>query len=178
MVHIAGSTIFGHILNPTPFTGSTVQSAATQAFVAQDQIADVIASGISPTIVQDTIKRIAETSKLLTFDIQTQVQQNLAGLGEASLDISKALNEQITIREQQRAKDLESLRNQQIFTDTINERLSGQVTQLGASLTELSGATTGGFDPLKFFTDNPLIGGIGIGGLAVGAVVLLLVLRK
>ena len=38
-------------------------------------------------------------------------------------------------------------------------------------------------DTIKFFTDNPLIGGIGIGGigiggLVVGAVVLLLVLKR
>ncbi len=178
MVHIAGSTIFGHILNPTPFTGSTEQSAATQRFVAQDQIADVIASGISPTIIQDTINKIAATSRLLSFDVQTQVQQNLLGLGEASIDISQALNEQITIREQQRARDQEALRNQALLTESINQRLSQQVTQLGTSLTDLSKVSQTGFNPLKFLTDNPLIGGIGIGGLAVGAVVLLLVLRR
>jgi len=48
------------------------------------------------------------------------------------------------------------------------------VTELGESL---KGISAGGFDPIKFFTDNPLIGGIGIGGLLVGGVVLLLVLR-
>lgn len=109
---------------------------------------------------------------------ESTVTENLLGLGEASKTISDAVNQQIIIREQQQARTQEAIRNQQLFTESVNQRLSGQVTQLGQSLTQLSSATGTGFDPIKFFTDNPLIGGIGIGGLAVGAVVLLLVLRR
>jgi len=100
--------------------------------------------------------------------------QSLLGLGQASIDISQALSEQVQIREEQRVKTQEQIRNQSIALGQVNERLSRQVTELGESL---KGISTGGFDPIKFFTDNPLIGGIGIGGLLVGGVVLLLVLR-
>ena len=84
----------------------------------------------------------------------------LVGLGEAAVGISGALSEQVTIREEQLARTQEQLRNQQL---AINALIEGQAAA--------------GFDPIKFFTDNPLIGGIGIGGLAVGAVILLIALR-
>lgn len=103
------------------------------------------------------------------------VTQNLLGLGQASIDISGALSEQVTIREQQRARTQEQIRNQSIAIGEINERVSRQLIELGDSL---GGISTGGFDPIKFFTDNPLFAGISIGGLLVGGVVLLLLLRR
>ena len=96
-------------------------------------------------------------------------------MGEFSSGISSALNENITIREEQRARTNEAINNNTLFTDSVNQRLSQNVQELGDSIKNIG---QGGFDPLKFLTDNPLIGGIGIGGLAVGAIVLLLVLKK
>ncbi len=107
---------------------------------------------------------------------QSTVTQNLLGLGQASIDISGALSEQVAIREQQRVQTNEALENQAIALGQVNERLSTQIQEIGNSLKNIGSGQ--GFDPLKFFTDNPILGGIGIGGLAVGAVVLLLVLRK
>ena len=126
---------------------------------------------LRPSIIQDSTSIILENLKKSFFDV---TRFNLLALGEASLDISQALNENITIREQQRAIDVESVANQQIQINQLNERLSKQVQELGDALKNIG---SGGFDPIKFFTDNPIFLGLGIGGLAVGGVVLLLVLR-
>lgn len=118
-----------------------------------------------PKIGIDLFERVRQNiSQAFQFGAAQRVE-----LGLASIDISQALSEQVAIREQQLARTQEQIRNQSIALGQINERLSRQVTELGQSL--------GGFDPVKFFTDNPVIGGIGIGGLLVGGVVLLLVLR-
>jgi len=132
---------------------------------------------LSPTTEQQrtTLQTFLFSGQLPPTQTEAVVTQNLLGLGRASIDISQALSEQVTIREQQRAFDQETARNTQIALGQVNERLSRQITELGDSL---SGISTGGFDPIKFFTDNPLIGGIGIGGLAVGAVVLLLLIKR
>ena len=126
---------------------------------------------LSPSIVPGSTQTIIDNLKNQFFDL---TRLNLIGLGEASIDISTALNEQITIREQQRAVDLEQASNQQIQINQLNERLSRQVQELGDSLKNIG---SGGFDPIKFLTDNPIFAGIGIGGLVVGGVVLFLVLR-
>lgn len=147
-------------LRPATITGTaTIQSTLSDSFLQAKAILDNILSG----------GELPETFR------QATVTQNLLGLGQASIDISQALSEQVTIREEQLARTQEAIRNQQIFTDEVNQRLSQQATELGQSLGDIG---QGGFDPIKFFTDNPLIGGIGIGGLAVGAVVLLVLLRK
>ena len=174
MVHIAGSQVFGHILNPNPFTGSTQQSDVTQKFLANTP--DFISSGESTQTIIQNLQQRSFLLNLPQFNLNeiTKNIANLIGLGEASIDISTAVNEQITIREEQRKRDIEQVNLLAIETGQLNERLSRQVQELGESLSNLG---QGGFDPIKFFTDNPLIGGIGIGGLAVGGIVLLLVLR-
>jgi len=106
---------------------------------------------------------------------QSVTSTNLIGLGEASNNLSTAINEQITIRENQRATDNEAAQNRQIAQTSINE---GFTTSLGDLTKSLGDIGKGGFDPIKFLTDNPIIGGIGIGGLLVGGVVLLVVLKS
>ena len=66
------------------------------------------------------------------------------------------------------------MKNTQIVVSHINEILHRQVQERGEALSNIGSSD---FNPIKFYTDNPLIGCIGIGGLAVGAVVLLLVLK-
>ena len=122
--------------------------------------------------LQDLVDRNLIASTQFQFE---RVQVPLFELGQASKNISSALNEQITIRENQRAVDNEALRNQQIAQASINEQFTKSLGDISQSFSEIS---QGGIDPLKFLTDNPLIGGIGIGGLTVGAVVLLLLLRR
>ena len=113
---------------------------------------------LSPSIVSGSTQTIIDNLKNSFFDV---TRFNLIGLGEASLDISKALNENITIREQQRAIDVETVSNQQIQINQLNERLSKQVSELGQAFSNLG---SGGFDPIKFLFDNPIFAGIGIGG--------------
>ena len=137
---------------------------------------------ISPQVAADpgfqkslaSLQNILAGGELPETFRESVVTTNLLGLGQASIDISGALSEQVQIREEQRVKTQEQISNLAIATGQINERLSQQVTELGESL---KGISAEAFDPIKFFTDNPLIGGIGIGGLLVGGVVLLLVLR-
>ena len=71
--------------------------------------------------------------------------------------------------------DVEQVKKQKIQINKLNERHSKQVSELGESLKNIG---SGGFDIIKFFTDNPIFAGIGIGGLAVGGVILFLVLKR
>lgn len=155
-------------LSPTVPTQSPIEffranlpdlGALTQSFATITQAAQ-------PTISAGLFERVRQNiSEALQLGRTQRVQ-----LGEAAVDISQALSEQVAIREEQLARTQEAIRNQQIATTAINERLSAQVTELGESFK--------GFDPIKFFTDNPVFAGLGIGGLLVGGVVLLLLLRR
>ena len=127
---------------------------------------------LRPSIIQDSTSIILENLKNSFFDL---TRFNLLALGAASEDISFALNENLTRIETDRKIDVERVSNQQIQINQLNERLSKQVQELGDALKNIG---SGGFDLIKFLTDNPLIGGIGIGGLAVAGVVLFLVLKR
>lgn len=107
----------------------------------------------------------------------TILHDNLTNLGLSSIDRAnetkanaRSINNQIAIRESQRAEDMTILQS-------INERLSGQTQSLGDSLTDKSNAdnldnTKGFFDislPSLSELKTPLI----IGGLALGALLIL-----
>jgi len=117
-----------------------------------------------PSVSTDLFARvrdnISQTFSQFRDVFELQATQ-LVGLGEAAVGISGALSEQVAIREEQLARTQEQIRNQQLAINAITEGRAGA-----------------GFDPIKFFTDNPLIGGIGIGGLAVGGIILLILLRR
>ena len=127
---------------------------------------------LSPTIVPGSTQTIIDNLKNSFFDV---TRFNLLALGESSIDISKALNENLTRIETDRKIDVESVANQQIQLNQLNERFSRQLSELGDALKDIG---SGGFDIIKFFTDNPIFAGIGIGGLAVGGIVLFLVLKR
>jgi len=130
-----------------------------------------IESGLSTRNIINRIEAIVDRN--LVGSPQFQFEQVQVPL----FDLSKSINEQITIRENQRAADQEQVRNQQIAQTSINEQFTNSLADLSKSLGDI-GKGGGDFDPIKFFTDNPLIGGIGIGGLAVGAVVLFLLIKR
>ena len=185
VITLLGKTYGGSDTLPSASTGvfsnfaETFAASGGQAAIDADtrtvterflsNVPSYISSGQS---TQDIIERIKERTMalgLLSFDTQSLIHSNLIGLGEASVDISEALNRQIEIRDAQRG-------GQQVFNKTIadyaneiNERLSSQVVALGEG--------GEGFDPIKFFTDNPLLLGISAGGLAVGGIALALLLR-
>jgi len=159
----------GSLFNLAQQAGETPQTITSQ------QVSPAVASSASFQQAATIFQNILSGGELPETFRESVTSRNLLGLGEASIDISNALSQQVAIREEQLARTQEAIRNQQILTDSINERLSRQTTQLGESLKDLSTST---FDPIKFFTDNPLIGGIGIGGLVVGGVVLLILLKR
>ena len=144
-------------------TSAFLESIKGTTFVTTDVL--------RPSIIQDSTSIILENLKKSFFDLTTF---NLEALGQATIGLKAATDEQIVIREKQRKVDVDQVNNQQIQINQLNERLSRQVQELGDALKDIG---SGGFDPIKFFTDNPIFLGLGIGGLAVGGVVLLLVLR-
>jgi len=149
-------------------------SDATKAFFAN--VPKEIESGLSTRRILNRIESLVDRNLIASPQFQfDKVQVPLFELGQATQEQSSALNEEIALRERQRAVDNEALSNLQIQTNAINERLSSQVQELGTALTNIG--TGQGIDPIKFLTDNPLIGGIGIGGLLVAGVVLLVVLK-
>jgi len=156
---ITTSPIVTGLTGTATITGTaTTQASLSDSFAQAKAILDNILSGGE---LPETFRESVTTA-------------NLLGLGQASIDISQALSEQVTIREEQLARTQEAIRNNQILQTNINE----QFTKAFGDLTNtLGNVGQGGFDPIKFFTDNPLLGGIGIGGLLVGGVVLLLVLK-
>ena len=149
--------------NVTFQTSAFAESIKGTTFVTTDVL--------SPLIIPGSTQTIIDNLKNSFFDL---TRFNLLALGAASEDISFALNENLTRIETDRKIDVESVANQQIQLNQLNERFSRQLSELGDALKNIG---SGGFDPIKFFTDNPLFAALGIGGLAVGGVVLLLVLR-
>jgi len=109
--------------------------------------------------------------------------QNLVDLGESQVNLSEALNQNIQIRESQRQADLEFAQQIQGQINETNERLSGQITQLGQAVVEQNqkaeeSAQGGGFlDAFKLPTGDDIkkiaiIGGIGIVALFGGKALL------
>jgi len=128
------------------------------------KLSNVILPGLNvPTVSTDLFARvrdnISDTFSQFRDVFELQAGQ-LVGLGEAAVGISGALSEQVTIREEQLARTQEQIRNNQLAINAISE-----------------GQAATGFDPIGFFTDNPVLAGISIGGLLVGGVVLLIALR-
>lgn len=156
---ITTSPIVTGLTGTAIITGTaTTQATLSDSFLAAKTILNNILSG----------GELPETFR------ESVTTQNLLGLGQASIDISQALSEQVTIREDQLARTQEAIRNNQLAQNSINEAFTKSLGDISNAFSDIG---KGGFDPIKFFTDNPLIGGIGIGGLLVGGVVLLVLLR-
>ena len=116
-----------------------------------------------------------------SFDEELQ-NQNLVNLGQSQIDFSTALNENIAIRESQRAETFDAINGLAAITGEINKRLSGQVSQLGQSLDDAANAqghsVGAGLDDLvNFFTRNPVALGLGAGGLIAAGVLIFLVIK-
>jgi len=156
-------------------TGLTGTRTVTgESFLTGIAVTGGVESGLSTRRILNRIQDIVDRNLLQSTQFQFEnIFVPLGQLGQNQETLSSALNEQITIREEQSAKAFEAISNNQILQNSINEQLTKSLSDIGKSL----GEGTGGFDFIKFFTDNPLIGGIGIGGLLVGGVVLFLVVR-
>jgi len=90
---------------------------------------------------------------------------NLIQLGKDNDIQSDAINEQIQIREEQRAVDNANLSGLTNWVSEINERLSGQVQDLGDSQKDASGGN--GINGLL----DSIGGAVGISGLAVVGII-------
>jgi len=104
--------------------------------------------------------------------------QNQRDLGQASLDISAALNEQIVIREDQRAETFGVINTLANFIGEINQRLSGQAVDLGAAVQDVSNTQAAGdgggfFDGFSLPTFNDIKTPLIIAGLALGALIVI-----
>lgn len=88
----------------------------------------------------------------------------LVSLGDAIVDVNERLSENIDIRETQRAEEFNAIIENREYLTEINNRLSGQVVELGESLTQLQQE-----QQQEGFFDNLLsgFGGFGIGAVAV-----------
>lgn len=130
-----------------------------------------IQSGQSTQDIIDISRFRERINGLLSSNVQNQIHDNLIGLGNASVDISKALSEQDS-------KVQEQFRQLTDFLNSFNERVSGQLIDLGGSVSDASAAATESNNPLGFIFDNPLLFGLGTGGLVVGGIVLILLLKR
>ena len=140
-----------------------------------------ITSGESTNQIIDYSRQLEVENSLSKTSLFNNLQinnRNLENLGLASLDISKALNDNIAIREKQREETFASINGLADIVASINERVSGQLQDLGQAVTDVSKAQDGTGNPLDFMFKNPILFGLGAGGLAVAGVALLLVLRR
>lgn len=103
-----------------------------------------------------------DTLGVRRFDTFREVtNKNLLSLGQSSVDISGALLNENKVREEQRAEDNRALMELTAWVDSINQRLSGQVSEIGK---------TAGGGAFNLF-------GLGIGALIVGGVVVYVVYK-
>jgi len=145
------SPIDFHITNP-PDLGTLKESFA------------IIAEQNEPKVSTDLFERI-RTNINKAFDSAREERETLGG---KSLDLEKSINEQIDVRESQRAETFG-------FIDKINTRISDELIKLGDT-TKDSGGKPFGF--ISDFVNNPILLGLGTTGLIVGGIVLILLLKK
>ena len=139
-----------------------------------------ISSGKSSSIIESISSKLSKENSILKSNLFNQQEinsSNLINLGKASIDISTALNNNIQIREDQRAETFGAINGLADIVGSINERLSKQVTELGQSVTDVSKAQDGD-NPLSFLTKNPLLFGLGTGGLIAAGVAAFILLKR
>lgn len=107
-----------------------------------DPTINAIESGYSTQQLISQNRESEQISGLLSSQTQNLIHENLIGLGESSIDISAALNEQVGIREAQRAETFGVINTLGNYIAEINERLSTQTTELGESVIDVSEAVT------------------------------------
>jgi len=168
------STEFLRNLTSGNLTGLAQQAARLPQTITGQSVSPQVAQSVSFQQALSTFQNILGGGELPETFRQSVTTSNLIGLGEAQQRAKIDRDEQRILNEQRQVQSSEATAIERKRLTDINESLSTRITELGQSLQ--GGA--GGFDPFKFLTDNPLLGGIGIGGLAAGAVILLLVLRR
>jgi len=107
---------------------SGLLSRVNEATGGEGLAPELFNGGLDPQTTTDIIE---QTQRIGTFEsiFPTQTTQ-LISLGSASVDISRALSEQVTIREQQRRDDLIALGESNQFTADVQRQLNQLVEGL------------------------------------------------
>jgi len=136
---------------------ATRQATKSQNFISSKLTFDNILKGTLPT--PQAPFNIATNRNLIQLGLDT------TALGQSTID-----------RFAETERNKEDITGLKSFVNEINDRLSGQVTDLGDSLGDQGGDPLGDF--IQGLKDNPLLAGLGTGALIAGGVVLFLVLRR
>lgn len=148
----------GFVEGTTLDTGQTItgqEGDTSTSFIQSFQnLQNILQGGELP----ETFRQATTTRNLIDLGIQqTIIGEQQTVFGGNIGDLSEALN-------------------------ILNERVSSQLSKLGESVTEASvaagQATASQSNPLSFLTNNPLLFGLGAGGLAVGAIALFILLKR
>lgn len=145
-------------------TGQAVSPQVSQSISFQESLArfqNILSGGELP-----------ETFRQATFSA------NQLEIGGALNTLSLGLNEQINVRETQRTETNSAIQMLAGSVEEVNARISQQLQQLGQAVSQTAEGGKTNINPFAFLTENPLFAGIGVGGLAVGGIVLLLLLRR
>ncbi|MBT6207159.1 MAG: hypothetical protein HOI53_03965 [Francisellaceae bacterium] len=139
-----------------------------------------IESGASTETMIAINDQLVRSNQLSSVSTQTQIHENLIGLGKASVDISQALGEQVAIREQQRQGTFAAIGNTNLALSELNKRLSENVVALGEASIEASEAISAvkAEEETKGFFDSFNLPSIGTGVMLAGAALLAFLLLK
>lgn len=162
----------------------TVFNAAGQnvTLSRSDPSLNYIQSGQSTMDIITQNRERTRATSLLSSQTQDLIHKNLVGLGEASIDISAALNRQIGIREDQRGETFSIIDKLTDYISEVNNRLSTQTTELGESVSDVSQAIAteevmkegaSWFPEIKLPTFDQLRTPLIIAGAAIAALIIL-----
>lgn len=161
--------------SPSTFTGAKGGSIAGDLFSINEKVANSPSFQYSSNILLGILQggEIPETFRESVFSSnQVAIGKSIIDRAEENKQLAGSLNEQIAIRESQRAET-------NAYIDEVNQRLSGQISSLGNSIGDLSKSQSqqeskswfDGFPKVPTFDQlkMPLL----LAGLALGAIIIL-----
>ena len=137
-----------------------------------------IESGLSTRRIENQIENISDRNLVNSTQFQfDNVQIPLFNLAENQQTIGSTLSENSKAFTTSIQEAFNGILGNAEATNEINERLSKDVSELGQSITDLSKSQDGTGNPLEFLTKNPVLFGLGTGGLIVGSIALFLAIK-
>ncbi len=130
--------------------------------------------GINQNIQQNasTIRSIFPSGTSGLNDFIKQQSLNITNLFKLGVSTTQRSQEIETLRDNTQAGFDQALKNDNYLLDKITESVQNTTRILGISEKGEAGS------PFDFLTNNPIAFGLGAGGLAIGALALILVLRR
>lgn len=164
---VQGSLTGGFIEGTTTDTGQTITKQSVDPVTSNS---DSFQSSLS------IFSNILQGGELPETFRESVFSSNQIAIGESIIDranesqaLADSINQQIEIRESQRIEDLG-------FLQAVDDRLSGQITDLGGSISDVSnsaGSDGGFFGGFKLPTLNDIKTPLLLAGLALGALIIL-----